>query len=70
MEEVGLAGGLDISSSKSSTAITNSSIIVNNSKHKLFNSIESRISRFAQWKASNANELDNWLKKKLSKIQI
>lgn len=67
MEEVGLATSMGASNNGFANN-GNSSIV--NSKEKLFNSIESRIARFAQWKASNGNDLDNWLKKKLSTIQI
>lgn len=65
MEEIGLAAALV---GTSVNGLGNSSIT--NSKEKLFSNIESRISRFSQWKASNGKDLDNWLKKKLSSSQL
>lgn len=67
MEESGLAASVIGSGG---IANNGNNLTLVNSKEKLFYSIESRIARFAQWKASNGNDLDNWLKKKLSSIQI
>lgn len=68
MEESGLTASVIGSSGGLANSGNNLTLV--NTKEKLFYSIESRIARFAQWKASNGNDLDNWLKKKLSSIQI